>query len=114
MRFARLVLAIQALIMFALSLAYWLRPYEMANLNGMLLMESAADKQMRGNFGGLQLGLALFLFWAMRGPERARAALVMLVITMLALAGGRLGALALDGGELIGFDLRLSLAQLIA
>ncbi len=114
MRFARLVLAIQALIMFALSLAYWLRPYEMANLNGMLLMESASISHMRVYYGGLQLGLALFLFWAMRGPERARAALVMLVITMLALVGGRLGALALDGGELIGFDLASLLYRLLA
>lgn len=114
MRFARFVLAIQALIMTALSLAYWVRPYEMANLNGMLLMESASISHMRVYYGGLQLGLALFLLWAMRAPERARAALVMLVITMLALAAGRLGALALDGGELIGFDLAALIYRLLA
>ena len=38
MRFARFVLLAQALVMACLSLAYWLRPHEMANLNGMLLM----------------------------------------------------------------------------
>lgn len=105
MRFARFVLVVQAVIMIGFSLAYWLRPYEMANLNGMLLMETASVSHMRVYYGGLQLGLALFLLWAIRGPERARAALVMLVITMLALAAGRLGSLWLDGGELIGFDL---------
>jgi hypothetical protein len=105
MRFARFVLVVQAVIMIAFSLAYWLRPYEMANLNGMLLMETASVSHMRVYYGGLQLGLALFLLWAMRVSEHARAALVMLVITMLALAAGRLGSLWLDGGELIGFDL---------
>ncbi|HCJ31154.1 MAG TPA: DUF4345 domain-containing protein [Pseudomonas sp.] len=105
MRFARFVLVVQAVIMIGFSLAYWLRPYEMANLNGMLLMETASVSHMRVYYGGLQLGLALFLLWAMQVPERARAALVMLVITMLALVAGRLGSLWLDGGELIGFDL---------
>ena len=109
MRFARVVLVIQAVIMIGFSLAYWLRPYEMANLNGMLLMETASVSHMRVYYGGLQLGLALFLLWSVKAPERARAALVMLVITMLALVIGRLGSLWLDGGELSGFDL-ISLA----
>lgn len=112
MRFARFVLVLQALIMIGFSLAYWLRPYEMANLNGMLLMETASVSHMRVYYGGLQLGLALFLIWAVRAPDRARAALVMLVITMLALVAGRLGSMWLDGGELIGFDL-VSLAYRI-
>ena len=42
MRFARFVLAAQALAMVGFSLAYWFWPYEMANLNGVLLMESAS------------------------------------------------------------------------
>lgn len=114
MRFARFVLAAQALVMVGFSLAYWLRPYEMANLNGVLLMESASISHMRVYYGGMQLGLALFLFWAMRTPERARAALVMLVFTMLALAIGRLLSLGIDGGPLLGFDLASLLYQLLA
>ncbi|MCQ4318131.1 DUF4345 domain-containing protein [Stutzerimonas zhaodongensis] len=114
MRFARVVLVIQAAIMIGFSLAYWLRPYEMANLNGMLLMETASVSHMRVYYGGLQLGLALFLLWALKTPDRARAALVMLVITMLALVAGRLGSLWLDGGELIGFDLVSLVYRLLA
>lgn len=114
MRFARFVLIIQAGIMVGFSLAYWLRPYEMANLNGMLLMETASVSHMRVYYGGMQLGLALFLLWAMQAPERARAALVMLMITMLALVGGRLGSLWLDGGELIGFDLASLIYRVLA
>ncbi|HCG39117.1 MAG TPA: DUF4345 domain-containing protein [Pseudomonas sp.] len=105
MRFARFVLLAQALVMASLSLAYWFRPYEMANLNGMLLMEGASVSHMRVYYGGLQLGLALFLIWAARAPERARPALMMLMITMTALVLGRLVSLWLDGGELVGFDL---------
>ncbi len=114
MRFARFVLVLQAVIMIGFSLAYWLRPYEMANLNGMLLMETASVSHMRVYYGGLQLGLALFLLWALKAPDRARAALVMLVITMLALVAGRLGSLWLDGGELIGFDLVSLVYRLLA
>ncbi|EWC40586.1 DUF4345 domain-containing protein [Pseudomonas stutzeri] len=105
MRFARFVLLAQALVMASLSLAYWLRPYEMANLNGMLLMESASVSHMRVYYGGLQLGLALFLIWAARAPERARPALMMLMMTMAALVLGRLVSLWLDGGALGSFDL---------
>ena len=114
MRFARFVLAAQALVMVGFSLAYWVRPYEMANLNGVLLMESASISHMRVYYGGMQLGLALFLLWAMRAPERARAALVMLVFSMLALVVGRLVSLGLDGGPLAGFDLASLLYQLLA
>ncbi len=114
MRFARFVLVIQAVIMIGFSLAYWLRPYEMANLNGMLLMETASVSHMRVYYGGMQLGLALFLLWAMRAPEHARAGLVMVLSTMLALVAGRLGSLWLDGGSLVGFDLASLIYRVLA
>ena len=114
MRFARFVLLAQALVMACLSLAYWLRPHEMANLNGMLLMETASVSHMRVYYGGLQLGLALFLIWSARAPERARPALIMLVMTMAALVLGRLVSLWVDGGELVGFDLASMLYRVLA
>jgi hypothetical protein len=114
MRFARFVLLAQALVMACLSLAYWLRPHEMANLNGMLLMETASVSHMRVYYGGLQLGLTLFLIWSARAPERARPALIMLVMTMAALVLGRLVSLWVDGGELVGFDLASMLYRVLA
>lgn len=114
MRFARIVLLLQAVVMLGFSLAYWVRPYEMANLNGMLLMETASVSHMRVYYGGLQLGLALFLLWSVRQEERARPALVLLVMVMLALVVGRLGSLWLDGGELIGFDLLSLIYRIVA
>src|SRR5690606_28489690 len=70
MLFARLILAVQAIVMLGLGLAYWLYPYEMANLNGMLLMEPTSVSNTRVYYGGLQVGLALFLAWSMWRPER--------------------------------------------
>lgn len=114
MRFARFVLLAQALVMACLSLAYWLRPYEMANLNGMLLMEEASVSHMRVYYGGLQLGLAAFLIWAARAPERARPALMMLMMTLTALVLGRLVSLLLDDSALVGFDLASLIYRVLA
>ena len=61
MLFARAVLVIQLLALAGLGLAYFVRPHEMANLSGMLLMSPAAATDMRAFYGGLQLGLAAFL-----------------------------------------------------
>lgn len=104
MRLARVILVVQVLVFAGLGLAYWLRPYEMANLNGMLLMETASVSNVRVYYGGLQLGLALFLLWALRERERVRAALVLLVLMQSCLALARLGALWLDDGPLPAFD----------
>ena len=64
MLFARAVLVIQLLALAGLGLAYFVRPHEMANLSGMLLMSPAAATDMRAFYGGLQLGLAAFLGWS--------------------------------------------------
>jgi hypothetical protein len=113
MLFARIVLLVQALVMGGLGLAYWQLPYEMANLNGMLLMETASVSNMRVYYGGLQMGLALFLLWSMGSLERVRSALVLLVLIQLALALARLGALWQDGGVLDSFDLSSLIYKLL-
>ncbi|GAB3378086.1 DUF4345 family protein [Azotobacter armeniacus] len=105
MLFARIVLLIQVVVMGGVGLAYWLRPYEMANLNGMLLMEAVSASNTRVYYGGLQLGLALFLLWSARRPERVRSALVLLITMQTALVLARLGSLWLDGGTLRSLDL---------
>lgn len=104
MRLARVILVIQVLVFAGFGLAYWFRPYEMANLNGMLLMETASVSNVRVYYGGLQIGLALFLLWALCERERVRAALVLLVLMQGCLALARLGALWLDDAALPAFD----------
>lgn len=98
MLFARIVLLVQVLVLAGLGLAYWLKPYEMANLNGMLLMETGSVSNTRVYYGGLQLGLALFLLWSMRRLERLGDALVLLILLQSSLVLARLGSLWLDGG----------------
>ncbi|WKN22763.1 DUF4345 family protein [Azotobacter vinelandii] len=105
MLFARIVLLLQVVVMGGVGLAYWLRPYEMANLNGMLLMEAVSASNTRVYYGGLQLGLALFLLWSTRRPERVRSALVLLIMMQAALVLARIGALWLDGGTLRNLDI---------
>lgn len=113
MLFARLILAVQAIVMLGLGLAYWLYPYEMANLNGMLLMEPTSVSNTRVYYGGLQVGLALFLAWSMWRPERIRSALVLLILTQVALALARLLSLWQDGGGMPDFDLSSLVFKLI-
>ena len=49
----RVFLLLQALILLAFGLAYLLRPHEMANLSGMLLMQAAAISDVRAYYGAL-------------------------------------------------------------
>ena len=105
MLLARLILVVQILVFAGFGLAYWFRPYEMANLSGMLLMETASVSNVRVYYGGLQVGLALFLLWALRGRELMRAALMMLLLVQSALALARIGSLWLDDGTLQNFDI---------
>jgi hypothetical protein len=107
MLFARLVLGLKALVYLGLGLAYWFRPYEMANLNGMLLMETASVSNVRVYYGGLQLGLVVFLAWAIRSSvvERLRAALMLLLIVESALAIALCLSLWLDGDAIDGVDI---------
>jgi len=105
MLFARIILLVQVVVMGGVALAYWLRPYEMANLNGMLLMEAVSASNTRVYYGGLPLGLALFLLWSTLRPQRLYSALVLLVTLQAALVLARLGALWLDDARLPGLDL---------
>ena len=75
MLFARLVLLVQALVWGALGVLYWVRPYEMANLSGMLLMEDSAVSDARVFYGGHQFALALFLLFALRRASLVQPAL---------------------------------------
>ncbi len=101
----RILLAVQALLLAGFGLAYFIRPQEMANLSGMLLMEPAAITDVRGYYGGLQLGLALYLVLALLRADLLRPALMLLVLLYASLFFARLGGLWLDGGLQQTFNL---------
>jgi hypothetical protein len=114
MLFARVVLVIQLLALAGLGLAYFVRPHEMANLSGMLLMSPAAATDMRAFYGGLQLGLAAFIGLSLSRLDFTRAALTLLVLLYSALALARIGGLWLDGGAQQTFNLYALLLEVVS
>jgi hypothetical protein len=114
MLFARVILLIQLLALAGLGLAYFVRPHEMANLSGMLLMAPAAATDVRAYYGGLQLGLAAFLGLALTRLDLTRAALTLLVLLYSALALARIGGLWLDGGAQQTFNLLALLVEVVS
>ncbi|MCD4862803.1 MULTISPECIES: DUF4345 family protein [Pseudomonas] len=85
LRFARLVLGLQALVWFGLALAHWFYPYEMANARGMVLMDSASVAEARVWYGGMQFALALFAVLAFRRAEWLSAGLLLVAFVQLTL-----------------------------
>ncbi|HEJ1198884.1 TPA: DUF4345 family protein [Pseudomonas aeruginosa] len=98
MLFARLVLLVQALVWGALGVLYWVRPYEMANLSGMLLMEPSAVSDARVFYGGHQFALALFLLFALRRASLVQPALILVVLLQSILTLSRLLIAWIEGG----------------
>lgn len=114
MLFARVVLVIQLLALAGLGLAYFVRPHEMANLSGMLLMSPAAATDMRAFYGGMQIGLAAFIGLALARLDLTRAALTLLVLLYSSLALARIGGLWLDGGAQQAFNLYALLLEVVS
>ena len=102
---ARILLAVQALFLAGFGLAYFIRPQEMANLSGMLLMAPASVTDVRAYYGGLQLGLAVWLGLALLRSDLLRPALMLLVLLYTSLFVARIGGLWLDGGAQQTFNL---------
>jgi hypothetical protein len=105
MNWTRIYLALQALALIALGLAYFSHPEEMSNLSGMLLMAPAAVTDVRAYYGGLQIGLGIYLLLACRLVELQRATLMLAVLLYSALALARIAGLWLDGGLQQTFNL---------
>lgn len=114
MLFARVILVLQIVLLAGLGLAYFIRPHEMSNLSGMLLLAPAAATDVRAYYGGLPLGLAAFLVLALVRAELTRAALTLLVLLYCALALARIGGLWLDGGALQTFNLYALLLEVVS
>ena len=114
MLLARVILSLQLLATAGLGLAYFIRPHEMANLSGMLLMAPAAATDMRAYYGGLQLGLAAFIGLSLARRELIQPALTLLTLLYSALALARIGGLWLDGGAQQTFNLYALLLEVVS
>ncbi|WP_375740217.1 DUF4345 domain-containing protein [Pseudomonas boanensis] len=114
MYFTRVLLALQALILTIIGLAYFIRPEEMASYSGMLLMGPAAVTDVRAYYGCLPLGLAAFLLLVQLRLQLMRAALDLLVLIYTALALGRVSGLWLDGSLQQTFNLYALLFEVVS
>ena len=114
MLLARVILSLQLLATAGLGLAYFIRPHEMANLSGMLLMAPAAATDMRAYYGGLQLGLAAFIGLSLARRQLIHPALTLLTLLYSALALARIGGLWLDGGAQQTFNLYVLLLEVVS
>lgn len=114
MLLARVILSLQLLATAGLGLAYFIRPHEMANLSGMLLMAPAAATDMRAYYGGLQLGLAAFIGLSLARRPLIHPALTLLTLLYSALALARIGGLWLDGGAQQTFNLYALLLEVVS
>lgn len=112
MRATPIFLLFQALALIGLGLAYAIEPQAMANLSGMLLLAQAAVTDVRAYYGGLQIGLGVFLLLACRQLDLQRGALLLLLLVYSALALVRLAGLWVDGGAQQTFNLSALLIEL--
>lgn len=100
MRFARVVLGLSSLVWagFGLMLSIW--PERLDGV-GLTVDSPLARIEVRGFYGGLELGIAAFLAWcaAAKSAERVRAGLVLTAAVLGGTAVGRLVGVALEGGS---------------
>ena len=114
MLFARIVLALQLLVLAGFGVAYFLWPQEMGAVSGMLLMESSAVTDVRAYYGALPIGLAVFIGLCLWLPELTRPALILLLMLYASLALGRIVGLWLDGGAQQTFNLWAILFEVVS
>lgn len=111
LRGGRIVLALDALLFAAFGAAYWAIPQEMAAKVGVSMANGAALIDVQGIYGGLELGLGLFLGYCARSGERTRVGLAAGSFVLCSIAASRLVAIARFGlpdagvAGLVGLDL---------
>lgn len=96
MTLARLSLALSALVFGGFGAWLLVQPQALSAL-GIELATPAARTEIRGFYGGLELGLAGFFAVAALRPAWFRPALVVQVCALGGIAAGRLVGFALDG-----------------
>ncbi|SEL66718.1 protein of unknown function [Atopomonas hussainii] len=99
MRLKQAFLLLQALALLGFGLAYLIMPLEMAKLSGMGLLTTAALTDVRAYYGGLEIGLALYLLLSLKTEADRFNALRLLGIAYFAMFGARLAGIFIDGGE---------------
>jgi hypothetical protein len=118
MSLARTYLRILGAMTLFFGLLYLFAPTTMTDPTGFGALGPSATTDVRATYGGLQIGLGLFLLWAAAEDARVRLALVLQVLTIGAVGSSRALGILLDGeatGVLIGalvFEVLLTIAAI--
>ena len=108
MRLAQWVLALSALPFLAIGLAFAIAPGEMGPLVSIDVADSTADNDIRAVYGGLQIGVGLFLALCVRRSEWLRPGLALQMMVFAGLLLGRTVSLGAAGPPTtIGFVLSI-------
>lgn len=97
MLFARIVLGLGALMYGVLGILFLLVPKRLEQKLGLRYDSPAAITEIRAFYGGLELGLALFMAYCIVQPAALRPGLWALVLVALGSALGRAYGLVVDG-----------------
>ena len=97
MVFSKVVLVLLGLMFLGFGLAFLLRPTQMAQMVSIELPEATAKTEIRAFYGGLEIGLAVFLFVCAATGGWIRPGLLAAGLACAGPALGRLVGLWLDG-----------------
>ena len=97
MGLARTYLRVLGAMTLFFGLVYLLAPRSMTDSTGFGPLGPSATTDVRATYGGLQIGLGLFLLWAAAREARVHLALVLQALTLGAVASSRALGILLDG-----------------
>ena len=112
MAMAVLLLRITALLFVAFGVAFAIAPEDLADLiTGSTPATSSGVIDMRATYGGVALGIGLFVGYCARRAETVRLGLVAALLVLVGLAGTRLLGIVADGSP-NGFMIGLLAAEI--
>ncbi|APR81167.1 Hypothetical protein A7982_06514 [Minicystis rosea] len=91
------MLALMGLTTFGFGSAYLVAPQAMAALGGLAITRPAAEAELRGYYGGLQVGMGILFFSGLVRPAMARVGLSAAAILFAANSLGRMLGIVLAG-----------------
>ena len=97
MLFARILLAITALVFFVHGLVCFIHPATIGIESGLAMPTPGSIIEVRAEYGGLPMALGLFFFAAALQKIRVRTGLIVMVTVLTGYATARIAAVAIAG-----------------
>jgi hypothetical protein len=93
----KILLAFMGLTTFGFGSTYIVAPQTMAALGGLAITRQAAEAELRGYYGGLQIGMGILFFSGLVKPSMVRVGLAAAAILFAGNGLGRLLGIAMAG-----------------